>query len=71
MHLTHKLTVLIADDSSLIRERLFDLFSSIGGIDSIEQAKDTKEAVHKIAKLNPDIVILEIRMPGGGAALKC
>ena len=64
--MTHKLTALIADDSSLIRERLFDLLSAIDGIESIDQAKDTSEAVYKISKLNPDIVILDIRMPGGG-----
>ena len=66
MHLTHKLTALIADDSSLIRERLVELLSEFEEIDSIEQAKDTSEAVHKIVKLNPDIVLLDIRMPGGG-----
>jgi len=66
MHLTHKLTALIADDSSLIRERLVELLSEFEEIDSIELAKDTSEAVHKIVKLNPDIVLLDIRMPGGG-----
>ncbi len=66
MHLTHKLTALIADDSSLIRERLFELLSAFDGIDTIELARDTSEAKDKIIKLNPDIVILDIRMPGGG-----
>ena len=63
--MTHKLTALIADDSSLIRERLFELLSAFEGIDTIELARDTSEAVHKIVKLNPDIVLLDIRMPGG------
>ena len=66
MHLTHKLTALIADDSSLIRERLFGLLSAFDGIDTIELARDTSEAKNKIVELNPDIVILDIRMPGGG-----
>ncbi len=66
MHLTHKLTALIADDSSLIRERLFELLSAFEGIDTIELARDTSEAKDKIVKLKPDIVILDIRMPGGG-----
>ena len=64
--MTHSFTALIADDSSLIRERLFELLTSFEAIDSIEQAKDTSEAKNKIVKLNPDIVILDIRMPGGG-----
>ena len=66
MHLTHKLTALIADDSSLIRERLVGILFAINGIDTIAQAKDTSEAKNKIVELNPDIVILDIRMPGGG-----
>ena len=66
MHLTHKLTALIADDSSLIRERLFELLSAFEGIDTIELARDTSEAKDKIVRLKPDIVILDIRMPGGG-----
>ena len=66
MQLTHKLTAIIADDSALIRERLFGILSKFERIDLIEQAKDTSEAEDKIVRLNPDIVILDIRMPGGG-----
>ncbi len=66
MHLTHSFTALIADDSSLIRERLFELLSAFEGIDTIELARDTSEAKDKIVRLKPDIVILDIRMPGGG-----
>ncbi len=64
--MTHKLTALIADDSSLIRDRLVELLSAFEGIDTIELARDTSEAKDKITKLNPDIVILDIGMPGGG-----
>jgi len=66
MRLTHSFTALIADDSSPIRDRLVELLSAFEGIDSIVQAKDTSEAEDKITKFNPDIVILDIRMPGGG-----
>ena len=64
--MTHKLTALIADDSSLIRERLFGILSQFERLDLIEQAKDTSDAKDKILRLKPDIVILDIRMPGGG-----
>ncbi len=66
MHLTHSFTALIADDSSLIRDRLAVLLSAFEDIVTIEVARDTSEAKDKIIKLNPDIVILDIRMPGGG-----
>ena len=47
MRLTHKLTALIADDSSLIRDRLVELLSAFEGIDTIELATDTSEAKEK------------------------
>ena len=65
MQLVHSFTALIADDSSLIRDRLVELLSAFEGIDTIEIARDTSEVKDKIIKLNPDIVILDIRMPGG------
>ena len=66
MRLTHSFTALIADDSSPIRDRLVELLSAFEGIDTIELARDTSEAKDKIVRLKPDIVILDIRMPGGG-----
>ena len=63
--MTHSFTALIADDSSPIRDRLVELLSAFEGIDTIELARDTSEAKDKIVKLNSDIVLLDIRMPGG------
>lgn len=60
-----KLKVYIADDSSIMRKRLFSLFSEIKGIEIVGQAQRGDEAVGSIHKLKPDVVILDIRMPGG------
>ena len=57
--------VLIVDDSSLLRERLKDALSEIDGIEIIGEAQDKYEAINSIGKLNPDVVILDIRMPKG------
>jgi len=56
--------VFIADDSVVVRERLIDLLSELEGIEIIGQAQDGSEAVTSIMKLKPDVVILDIRMPG-------
>jgi DNA-binding NarL/FixJ family response regulator len=59
-----KLKVFIADDSSFMQERLPGALSEIPGVEVIGQAKDGDEALDCISKLNPDVVILDIRMPG-------
>ncbi len=57
--------VFIADDSSLVRERLAALVSELAGIELVGQAGDAYEALEAIQQLRPDVVILDIRMPGG------
>jgi DNA-binding NarL/FixJ family response regulator len=59
----------IADDSEILRSRLVDMLSEIEGVEIVGEAKDSKEAVEAIAVLNPDVVILDIRMPGGDGIL--
>ena len=57
--------VLIADDSPVLRERLQTLLSEIAGIEIAGEARDADEANDSIQRLKPDVVILDIRMPGG------
>ena len=59
-----KLTVFFADDSAFIRERLPAMLAEIPGIEVIGQAADGIEAINSVRELKPDIVILDIRMPG-------
>jgi len=57
--------VLIADDSTIVRERLSAMLSKISEAESISYAEDVPKAISSIHKLNPEVVILDIRMPGG------
>lgn len=57
--------VFIADDSAIMRERLIGMLSELPEIEIIGQAEDGLEATNLIEKLNPDVVILDIHMPGG------
>jgi len=57
--------VLIADDSAIMRERLKAMLSEITELENISQAKDSLEAIRTFEKLHPEVVILDIRMPGG------
>ena len=57
--------IFIADDSELLRVRLVNMLSEIEGIEIIGQAQDSLGAIESIEKLDPHVVILDIRMPQG------
>ncbi len=57
--------VLIVDDSSLLRERLVSMISELPGVTTIGQAQDSSQALSSVQKLNPDVVILDIRLSEG------
>ena len=57
--------VLIVDDSAIVRERLSAMLAKITEAENISFAEDVPEAISSVQKLNLDVVILDIRMPGG------
>jgi DNA-binding NarL/FixJ family response regulator len=57
--------VVIADDSQAVVERLADLLSDIPGVELVGRAGDAPDALHCIQQTNPDLVILDLQMPGG------
>jgi len=48
-----------------MRERLTTLLSELPEMEIVGQARDGREAVNLIRNLRPDVVVLDIRMPGG------
>jgi len=56
--------VLVVDDSEIVRERLKDMLSEVTEVEAIGQVKGTPEAIEMLRKLNPEVVILDIEMPG-------
>ena len=62
--MTDKLTVLVADDEPLAAERLQILIERLDGLDLVGIAEDGDEAVAKASELKPDILLLDIAMPG-------
>jgi DNA-binding NarL/FixJ family response regulator len=62
---SHNIKVLIVDDSPVVRERLATMLEELSGIEVVGQAKDVAGAIRTIQKLKPDVVILDIVIPGG------
>ncbi|MGB4811075.1 MAG: LytTR family DNA-binding domain-containing protein [Methylophilaceae bacterium] len=60
-----KLTVLVVDDEPLARRRLTRLLAKMDWVTQIEEATDAVEACRKVAEIQPDILLLDIQMPGG------
>jgi two-component system LytT family response regulator len=58
------LNALIVDDEALARRGLKHRLKLMDGIEVIGEAKNGREAVRKIRELNPDVVFLDIQMPG-------
>ena len=60
----HPLRVLVADDEALARQRLEDLLRKESHIEIAGTAEDGDAAVEAILKLKPDLVFLDVQMPG-------
>jgi DNA-binding NarL/FixJ family response regulator len=56
--------VLLADDQALVRAGFAALLDAQDDIDVVGQAADGAEAVRLVRELTPDIVLMDIRMPG-------
>lgn len=61
-----KIQVLLVDDESPARERLKKLLSVSGDVEVVGEAADGSEAIRLIEELQPDLVFLDIQMPGVG-----
>ncbi|HUM03080.1 MAG TPA: chemotaxis-specific protein-glutamate methyltransferase CheB [Thermoanaerobaculia bacterium] len=64
--------LVVVDDSTFVRRTLRRIFRDAPGLSVVGEAGDGAEAIEKIAELAPDLVTLDIQMPGmdGLAALR-
>ncbi len=60
------MNVYVVDDSAVVRERLISMLSEMKKTEIIGEGGDAVEAFQFIQQSNPDVVILDLRMPGGG-----
>jgi len=59
-----KLKVLIVDDEPPARERLRSLLAEIADVEVAGEAANGREALGRTYELGPDVVLLDVRMPG-------
>jgi two-component system LytT family response regulator/two-component system response regulator LytT len=58
------LRTVLVDDEQLARDELGFLLGQVGGVEVIGQAGNGVEAIQTIERLQPDVVFLDVQMPG-------
>ncbi len=61
--MSQNLRILIADDHLIVREGLRLILESEDGFELVGEAQDGSEAVQLAAELQPDVVLMDLRMP--------
>ncbi|MFF8428493.1 response regulator [Streptomyces sp. NPDC016566] len=60
------ISLLIVDDHPVVRDGLRGMFESAPGFTVLGEAANGVEALERAAALDPDVVLMDLRMPGGG-----
>lgn len=66
-----KITVLLVDDHEVVRVGLRSLLTTEGGIEVVAEAGNAAEAVAQAARLKPDVVVMDIRLPDRSGVEAC
>lgn len=61
-------TLLIVDDQDMMRAGLRAILDTVPGIVVVGEASDGAEAIEQAARLRPDVVLMDLRMPGTDGA---
>lgn len=59
-----KIKILVVDDHTLMREGIRALLGLHNDIEIVGEASEGKEAIEKVQELAPDVIIMDIAMPG-------
>ncbi|TAM61595.1 chemotaxis response regulator protein-glutamate methylesterase [bacterium] len=64
--LDQRIRVLVVDDSAFMRRALLKMLENDPGIEVVATAGSGEEAVERVAALRPDVVTMDVEMPGIG-----
>ncbi len=62
--MTESIRVLICDDHLIVREGLRLILETEAGFDLVGEASDGAQAIQLAEKLQPDVILMDLRMPG-------
>ncbi|NED02874.1 response regulator transcription factor [Streptomyces sp. SID6648] len=59
-------TLVVVDDHPVVRDGLRGMFAAAPGFEVLGEAADGVDALAVVGELDPDVVLMDLRMPGGG-----
>jgi two-component system, NarL family, response regulator NreC len=65
---TKTIEIVVADDHPVVRSGLRRVLEGQGDLDVVGEACDVQEAVRKVSAFKPDLLLLDLMMPGGPSA---
>jgi len=65
------LSAVIVDDEQLARDELAFLLKSVDDVNVVAQGKNGVDAINLIREFNPDLVFLDVQMPGLASSRSC
>lgn len=68
MRTERRISVLLVDDHGLVREGVREILSAERDLVVVGEAADSRQALARVRELRPDIVLLDVAIPGGHAA---
>lgn len=66
--MSKRFTVLVMDDAAVVRSLLAAMLAEIDSVEHVIQAEDAASALHLIDEHEPNIAILDIKVPGNAVA---
>lgn len=61
--MSQTIRVLIVDDHTIVRKGIRALLTEIAGLEVVGEAADGQEAIVQTARLNPDVILMDLGMP--------
>ena len=68
---TDTIRILLCDDHELVRRGLRSLLEGVTGFEVVGEAGDANEAVKAVDDLSPDVVVMDVRLPGRSGIEAC
>lgn len=64
MSIESRITIVVVDDHPVVRNGLVALLGTIPGFEVVGEAADGEAAVRVVREVEPDVVLMDVRMPG-------
>lgn len=64
MSIQERITIVVVDDHPVVRNGLVALLGTIPGFQVVGEAADGETAVRVVGEVEPDVVLMDVRMPG-------